>query len=210
MKFLISNPVTPFVILQKFGVNGDYYRAHGINIAGHNGLDLKTYHGQPIYATHDGTALYQVDSLGGHGVVVITKELYEFEDRETPFKTIYWHLCNPVTEPKFASPIANKGAVDVKKGDLIGYANSTGFSTGDHLHFAVKPLAKVGENLYTWGPLNSDNGYNGCVDPLPYFEDQSAWVEDLQEKRISLVHIALNLAIDLLGRLRDKQKKINN
>ncbi len=58
MKFTISNPITPFVILQPFGVNGDYYQAHGINIKGHNGLDLKADHGQPVYATHDGMALY--------------------------------------------------------------------------------------------------------------------------------------------------------
>lgn len=31
-------PVRPWKITQGFGVNGDYYRANGINIAGHNGL----------------------------------------------------------------------------------------------------------------------------------------------------------------------------
>lgn len=179
MKFKISKPVVPFVILQKFGGNGSFYQKNGINIAGHNGIDLRTFHGQPIYASHDGTALYQVDANQGHGVVVITKDSYEYDGRETPMKTIYWHICDPIKEPKFKSPIADKGAVDVREGDLIGYANSTGFSTGDHLHFAVKPLAKVGENLYTWGPVDPKNGYNGCVDPMPYFDDV---VENTQEE----------------------------
>lgn len=175
MKFKISKPVRDMMINQGFGVNGEYYRKNGINIKGHNGIDIITPHGEPIYAAHDGLALYQVDSHQGHGVVIITKESYEFEDRETPFKTIYWHLCSASMDGgKYQSPIADKGAVEVKKGDLIGYADSTGFSTGDHLHFAVKPLAKKGENLYTWGPLDPDNGYNGCVDPMPYFD----YIED--------------------------------
>lgn len=204
MKFKISKPVDPFVILQGFGVNGEYYRSHGINIKGHNGIDLKATHGQPVYATHDGLALYQVDSNQGHGVVVITKDSYEIEGRETPVKTIYWHLCSASTDGgKFQSPIANKGAVEVKKGDLIGYANSTGFSTGDHLHFAVKPLAKVGENLYTWGPAEPTNGYSGCVDPMPYFEE-ATYTEDygaLVKKRDSLLLIALDLALKLRKKL---------
>jgi murein DD-endopeptidase MepM/ murein hydrolase activator NlpD len=211
MKFKIYNPVEPFVVLQPFGVNGEYYRSHGINILGHNGLDLQAYHGQPVYAAHDGLALYQVDSGQGHGVVVITKDSYEYEDRLTPFKTIYWHLCSASMDGgKFQSPIANKGALEVKKGDLLGYADSTGFSTGDHLHFAVKPLAKVGENLYTWGPLNADNGYNGCVDPMPYFANAN--LPDEKEELKAKIEFAQLALIKVLskyaGYLKDliKQK----
>lgn len=205
MQFKISKPVKDMVILQKFGVNGEYYRSHGVNIAGHNGIDLYTKHGEPIYATHDGVALYQVDSMQGHGVVVITKESYEFNGIKTPFKTIYWHLCDPIKEPKFKSPIADKGAVEVKKGDLIGYANSTGFSTGDHLHFAVKPVAKSGENLWTWGPAEANNGYGGCVDPMPYFEDDTLYIENLKAKKDDLVRQALTLALQLYEKLTGKK-----
>ena len=204
MQFKISYPTTPFVITQKFGVNGDYYRKNGINIKGHNGIDLKAYHGQPVYAAHDGLALYQVDSGQGHGVVLITKESYDFDGRKTPFKTIYWHLCDPVKEPKFKSPIADRGAVEVKKGDLIGYADNRGFSNGDHLHFAVKPLAKVGENLYTWGPVDPTNGYNGCVDPMPYFESK-VYTEDLEVKKVALIKQALSLAFQLYEKLTGKK-----
>lgn len=205
MKFKISKPVEPFIITQQFGVNGDYYRANGVNIKGHNGIDLRAYHGQPVYATHDGLALYQVDNNQGHGVVIISKESFDFENRQTPFKTIYWHLCSASMDGgKYQSPIANKGAVDVKKGDLIGYADNTGFSKGDHLHFAVKPLAKTGENLYTWGPIDPTNGYNGCVDPLPYFEDQT-YTENLEEKKVALIKQALSLAMQLYEKLTGKK-----
>lgn len=200
MKLQIPHPLEPFVILQGFGVNGAYYQAHGINIKGHNGLDLKAYHGQPIYAVHDGTALYQVDSGQGHGVILITDVPYDYEGSEefgysggtSLLKTVYWHMCDPIKEPKFKSPIADKGAVQIKKGDLLGYADSTGFSTSDHLHFAIKPVAKIGENLYTWGNTLNSNGYSGCIDPMPYFESQ-IYVQELQAKKISLMRQLLTL-----------------
>lgn len=203
-RFKISHPIEPFVVTQGFGVNGDYYRAHGINILGHNGLDLKALHGQPVYATHDGTALYEVDANQGHGVVLITNEMYDYQDSQTYFKTIYWHFCDPIKEPKFASPLATGGARPIKKGDLLGYADSTGFSSADHLHFAVKPVAKVGENLWTWGPVDKDNGYMGCIDPTPYFEDQDNTIYELEQKKIGLLKQALALAQELLRRLTSR------
>lgn len=206
MKFQIAHPIEPFVILQQFGVNGDYYRAHGINIAGHSGIDLKASHGQPVYATHDGVALYQVDSGGGHGVVVITNDQYDYMNGQAYFKTIYWHFCDPLKEPKFKSPLADKSGVPVKKGDLLGYADSTGFSTGDHLHFGLKPVGK-GENLYTWGNLEQDNGYMGAIDPLPYFENQTDIIFELEQKKISLIKQALDLANRILNILRAKQSQ---
>lgn len=205
--FKIGNPLKEMILIQSFGVNGDWYRAHGVNVKGHNGIDLKVYHGQPVYATHDGIALYQVDSMQGHGVVVITHEKFDYEadlDYYLPagtayMKTIYWHLCDPIKEPKYKSPLADKGAMEVKKGDLIGYADNTGFSTMDHLHFAVKPVAKTGENLYTWGPVMVDNGYTGCINPLPYFIDEILLKEELEKKITLLQQIVLLLrkVIDL-------------
>ncbi len=137
-------------------------------------------------------------------MVVITNDKFDYLDDQAYFKTIYWHFCDPIKEPKFASPLSTGGAKPVKKGDLLGYADSTGFSSGDHLHFAVKPVAKVGENLFTWGPLDPNNGYNGCVDPMPYFEDQSNIIYDLQQKKVALLIQALNLAQQLLAKLKAK------
>lgn len=206
MKFIISHPIEPFVLIQGFGVNGDYYQAHGINIKGHNGLDLRASHGQPIYAAHDGTALYEVDDNQGHGVVLITNEQYDYNADQVYMKTIYWHLCNPIKEPRFASPLFNKSATLIKKGDLLGYADSTGFSTGDHLHFGLKPVTKIGENLFTWGVLEPSNGYMGCIDPTPYFEDVRPIIQDLEVKKVSLIRQALLLAQQLLSKLLQIQK----
>lgn len=186
MKLKLSLPTIPYGLAQPFGVNGEYYRLNGINIAGHNGLDLRAFHGQPIYASHDGHAIYQDAGTGGQGVVVITDQRYEYKDSETYFKTIFWHMCDHVAEPKYASPIylkqqeigTNK-TVPVKAGDLIGYADNTGLSTGDHLHFGLKPI-KSGKSPYSgdapdvmigpWENVEPNNGYGGAIDPMPYLD----------------------------------------
>lgn len=149
MKLKIAYPVTPFHLNQGWGVNGAYYRTNGINIDGHNGWDFQAYHGQPVYATHDGTAFYEVDAQGGNGVVIVSNQAYDYKNGQAFFKTIYWHLCDPDKEPKYTSPVYAYGQAEghdprkgmsVKKGDIIGFADSTGLSSGDHLHFGLKPI----------------------------------------------------------------------
>ena len=150
MKPSLYYPIQPFVVNQAFGADVAYYqKMFGVN--GHNGLDLKALHGQPIYAAHDGIANYEIDTSGGHGVVVTADE----------YKTIYWHMVDSSIEPQFTSPIEGK-IVAVKAGDLIGYADSTGVSSGNHLHFGFKFIDANGATL------NTNNGFLGAVDPTPY------------------------------------------
>ena len=165
MKLQLQKPLKDLKITQKFGnKNPELY-----GNVGHNGMDFRASHGTPIYATHDGFASYQVDSGGGHGVVIITDKEYEdINGVPSYFKTIYWHMPDPLKEPKYKSPFADKtGFTPVKCGDLIGYADNTGKSTGDHLHFGLKPVAK-GENWGTWYNTEQNNGYFGAIDPEPY------------------------------------------
>lgn len=168
MEFTISYPIDNPTITQLFGNSLPVYLKMGMK--GHNGIDYRAYHGQPVYATHDGYATYQVDDSGGHGVVIITDKEYEYDGKMTYFKSIYWHLVDPLKDPKFKSPIADKaGFVFVKKGDIIGYANNTGLSTGNHLHFGIKPCAR-NEDRWTWLNTEQKNGYFGAIDPMPFFE----------------------------------------
>ena len=177
--FELFYPVKPSVITQVFGVNGDYYRAHGIMIDGHNGLDMQASHGQPVYAAHDGTCYPEIDASGGNGVVIRTNEAFDYEGQQVHFKTIYWHLMQ-------ADAVVKTGQ-KVKAGDLIGYADSTGLSTGNHLHFGLKPQA-WNENDWTWFNVEQGNGYGGAIDPTPYFNHFFA--EDAQ-KVISLLQQAV-------------------
>lgn len=175
-------PVDEPLITQGFGQNPQLYAdpKYG-GIKGHNGIDFLTTHGQKVFATHDGFAEYQVDNSGGHGVVITA--------RDGEYKTIYWHFCNPEKEPKFTSPIYGTYK-EVETGDLIGYADNTGASTGDHLHFGLK-LCKNGETI------NKDNGYLGAVDPMLYFDNFTPTHVSLMKQQITLLQKLVNMLINL-------------
>jgi murein DD-endopeptidase MepM/ murein hydrolase activator NlpD len=178
----LTYPVNEPIITQKFGANPQFYSdpKYG-GLTAHNGIDFEIYHGQPVYASHDGLASFQVDGGGGHGVVIIG------EQDGIKFKTIYWHLVDGLKEPKLASPFQDKtGFTKVSNGDLIGYADNTGASTGDHLHFGMKYVAQ-GEDWGTWYNLNQKNGYNGAINPEPFFDESTPVKIQIMEKQISLL-----------------------
>ena len=176
MKLQLFYPVKPFFILQKFGetVNNTYYHNNGVNVAGHNGIDFMAKHNQPVYASHDGTAYSEVDDRQGYGVVVRTTQPFDYPEYGQPtyFKTIYWH---------FLPNIPVKDGQAVKAGDLLGYADSTGLSTGDHLHYGLKPVL-LNEPPGIWYNIAQNNGYMGAIDPAPYFN--GLFAQDINNKFI--------------------------
>ena len=141
------------MITQRWGTNGEWYRANDINIDGHNGYDFKCVRGEPVYhsATFDGVVKTEVDSRGGIGVRVHSKK----QEGDLGFvSVIYWHL----------QKVDVFDGQEVRMGDRIGFGDSTGFSTGDHVHFALKQVNERGRSI------NIDNGYFGAIDPTPYFD----------------------------------------
>lgn len=188
MKLELWFPIKPFRITQPFGVNSEYYSKNVPGLKGHNGLDLQAYHGQMVRAAHDGVVVNAgiPDNKEGYGVVIRTSEPFEYRNEKNEleqayFKTIYWHLL-----PK----IPVKSGQFVKTGDLIGFADNTGFSTGDHLHFGLKPMY-LGEEPWQWFNLEASNGYMGAIDPQPFLNGYYA--EDNQK-----VKAILNQIISLL------------
>ncbi len=124
----------------------------------------------PVYSPINGRAYFQIDPGGGHGVVIISDDQYDYLDATAQFKVILWHFCDSLKEPQYRSPIEQYfSGTQVKIGDLVGYADSTGASTGDHLHFGLKPVA-VGEAQNTWYNIEQNNGYMGAINPFPYFD----------------------------------------
>lgn len=168
MKLTLQYPVKPVQINQPFGNPDPKYSALGLNA--HNGIDFGVHHGDPVYATHDGIALHEIDGKGGWGVVLRTSEKFDYDGGLAFFKTIYWHLCDSTKEPQFESPIFSNPNKLVKTGDIIGYADNTGMSTGDHLHFGLKPMLQDEDNG-VWYNVKQANGYLGAIDPKPYFFD---------------------------------------
>ena len=162
MRLKLQNPLGDIFVTQGFGKNNtDVYA--GLGLKGHNGIDFRAPDGTPVLASHDGRVTYAgYDGAGGLTIVIRTEQ--EFEDISgvpTFWKTIFCHLKK--------GTLLVTGGQPVKAGQEIAQADNTGLSTGSHLHFGLKPIYK-GEADWQWYNLDQTNGYNGAVDPAPYFE----------------------------------------
>ena len=100
------------VITSRFGWRR--YRRH------HEGIDLASPRGTPIYATRDGVVSFS-GSRGGYGQVV-------YIDHVGGVTTIYGH----------ASELFVAAGQRVKRGQMIARVGCTGVCTGSHLHFEVR------------------------------------------------------------------------
>ena len=109
--------------------------------------------------------------------------------RECHVKSIYWHLL--------ADGILVRAGQNVKVGDVIGLADSTGISKGDHLHFGLKPMYQ-GEEDWQWTNFQQDNGYKGAIDPNPFFNGVYADSAQTILSRMSQVILLLQRMVDSL------------
>ena len=91
----------------------------------HQGLDIATEKGVPVYATADGK-VESASYTGDYGNLLVISHGFGLTTR-------YGHL----------SAFAQKVGRDVKRGDIIGYVGSTGRSTGAHLHYEILANGKL-------------------------------------------------------------------
>lgn len=157
---VLFQPVSPWHINQSFGANdacvtkdgtkkvivcdgnnppAGYKSLYGAK--GHLGLDLRAKHGQEVYAARDGV-VYKIDTDPKSGLDI----RIESEDGDLKFRCIYEHLMG--YQPKVGDKVTT--------GQLIGWADNTGYSSGDHLHFQFEIW-----NGKSWIP----------TDPMPYMEN---------------------------------------
>ena len=86
----------------------------------HYAMDIAIAAGTPIYASNDGTVVTATwHSSYGNYVVI---------DHGEGRSTLYAHC----------SGLAVSAGQSVSKGQVIGYVGSTGYSTGNHLHFEFR------------------------------------------------------------------------
>jgi murein DD-endopeptidase MepM/ murein hydrolase activator NlpD len=132
-----QDPLAPPVdgcVTSPFGVK----RMHNGKPTGefHGGIDQRTPAGEPIRAIADGRIIYaQKFNVLGNAVGI---------DHGQGLGSMYLHM----SELKVAA-----GAL-VKKGDVLGYAGSTGRSTGPHLHWVLYANG-VNVNAAQWVKLTA-------------------------------------------------------
>ena len=91
----------------------------------HQGLDISTEKGHPVFATADGV-VESASYTGDYGNLIVIQH-------EFGLTTRYGHL----------SAFAVKPGQRVKRGDIIGRVGSTGRSTGAHLHYEILANGKL-------------------------------------------------------------------
>jgi murein DD-endopeptidase MepM/ murein hydrolase activator NlpD len=91
----------------------------------HQGIDISTEKGSPVYATADGT-VESASYTGDYGNLIVLSHGFGLATR-------YGHLSGFAVTP----------GQTIKRGTVIGYVGSTGRSTGSHLHYEILANGKL-------------------------------------------------------------------
>jgi hypothetical protein len=177
----IIDPVAG-TILQTFGGSPEIYARFGL--AGHNGIDYGCPVGTPVFSVAAGTVTKIQTDPDGYGLHV---RIQHPNGSKPEFRTIYAHL----------SEVNCKLNQIVAQGALIARSGNSGFSTTPHVHFELRPEPQKA------------NGYNGAVDPTPYFSPlqptetptagDPAPVEEIidEQGKATVLGVLLNLRLDM-------------
>lgn len=107
-------PTTNRIVTSSYGYRPRFKRQH-------KGIDVNAYKGDTIRAAFDGKVRISEFQASGYGNVVVLRHPNGLE-------TVYGHFSKRLV------PVG----VEVKAGDPIGLAGSTGRSTNTHLHFETR------------------------------------------------------------------------
>ena len=154
----ISIPVAGvYIITFKFGEAPDWY----LKIFGepHNGLDFAVPTGTPIQACDNGVVTFsdKIPDVNGCGLII----------SHSWGTSLYWHL---------SKLFAKSGAV-VERKQMIGLSGMTGYATGPHLHFGIKPKDTDKPTI------------GGYIDPEPYLDETAPVVSPPAE--VKKYHIVM-------------------
>jgi len=143
------------VITQPFGANPQIYSRFGV--PAHEGLDIRAFSKTNIYCCADGEVFEVHTNPRSHPYGIHVRIRHK-----DGYKTVYGHLAQPLV----------RVGESVKAGQVIGLADSTGASTGSHLHLTLKRdgATERGETTYP----------KDILDPTPFM----VWPEGSYRKSI--------------------------
>ncbi|HLC33986.1 MAG TPA: M23 family metallopeptidase [Anaerolineales bacterium] len=141
--FALRWPTDYAVITQAFGANPAIYRRYGL--PGHEGVDVRAPMNANVYACAEGTVFEVHD---GHGRHLYGRHV-RIQHRDG-YQTVYAHLNRPLVS---VNQVLGMGA-------RVGLADSTGNSTGSHLHLTLKRIGATAAGLTRYP--------KDILDPTPY------------------------------------------
>lgn len=160
------NPFTKKVVIKENGVcpaySFDLYVSSGMK--GHNGLDSRAYVGKVLRHVGPKGLVTRIEHDRNKGLLVevITFATFDWGDGKDYLKIGYCHLDSILVQV----------GDEVGGNTILGKCGNTGASSSPHLHLEVKP---VDNNSYgEWYNVVQDNGFNGAIDPRPFFNGKYA------------------------------------
>src|SRR4030042_375326 len=151
---------------QRYGGNAKMYAQFGMK--GHNGIDIAGIKGTPIVAPCKLWINMITKEDRGYGFHIWAEtEINIIAGQKVKLESVFGHFDGIIASP----------ARWYNKGDILGYMDSTGFSTGSHLHFGIRPLI-FNKSKKCWEQVFYNNGYFGYIDTEPFLPHM---VFDLRE-----------------------------
>jgi murein DD-endopeptidase MepM/ murein hydrolase activator NlpD len=130
-------------ISQKWGGNYQMYKKYGLK--GHNGVDWALPTGTILISPFDGIVISAKKDKDGYGTHI------KIWDPKQKCCVIFAHMKS----------VNVKVWQRIKVGQLIGFSDNTGFSTGPHLHFGI---CRVNSLCYRLNKTDGFGGWFNCLD----------------------------------------------
>ena len=169
-----------------------FYPLLGLN--SHGAQDWTSYRGEPVYFNIQADTEWKVyqrnddPSYGLYLEIISTKPVVN----EHHVKAIFVHAYKNLV----------KEGDTIVLGQQIQEADSTGASSGHHVHFSIKLCDSEGNTF------NKANGWKGAIDPAPYFDN--IFVLDYLKKKeiLRLSQQVLKLLLQLKLQLQNTTGRI--
>lgn len=157
----------------------------------HTGIDLSIGDIE-VLAAADGTVIACENTIADGTYIANSYGNYVLIEHEDGYATLYSHLASDV---KFA--VGDK----VNQGDVIGITNTTGSSTGKHLHYEIRQSTDPGTKFADSGVASPFTFYSELVDPLEFYV-----VEPANGNTIEYDELLLNPALGEQITMQDAYK----
>lgn len=191
MKLTPPFPLT--TIAQRFGDNANpLYKGQGLK--GHSGIDFGVPYGSAIPSATD-SLCYSVMNKDNPNLMFYRAVFTIIDDVDFSYEVSYGH-CSDITavpdtkclQGAVLGHTGNTGDVYAGNHAVTLEEKQAGSHAGTHLHFQVRKLKKESVNIpmgnlkyindgqkqlvlngFRYFVVDYENGYNGCIDPMPFF-----------------------------------------
>lgn len=158
----VSDPNLFIVPVYSGKITGFYGQDYGYS---HEGMDIGTPVGTPIYAPYDGVCAWSDSEPTTYGEYIRTYH------PQLDVCAFYGHLSQRLVQT----------GNSVKQGQLIGYSGNSGNSSGPHIHFCIRAMNDDG-TYKVWKASQPLYRQNGRVDPLGFIAGWCAAGKRILEK----------------------------